>query len=75
MLTQVTCRPKWIGEPVKLAEVSVGARVAYIDRLGEAVVPQIGTVLQEGDVVHVIARESDLDRVMAAFAKRDGSEH
>ena len=75
VLTQVTMSPKWIGEPIKLAEMSAGARVAYIDRLGEAVVPQIGTVLQEGDVVHVIARESDLDRVTAAFATRDGSEH
>jgi hypothetical protein len=26
-------------------------------------------------VVHVIAKESELDRVMAGFAKRDGSEH
>jgi hypothetical protein len=25
--------------------------------------------------VHVIARESDLDRVIAAFGTRDGSEH
>ena len=75
VLTQVTMSPKWIGEPIKLAEMSAGARIAYIDRLGEAVVPQSGTVLQEGDVVHVIARESDLDRVMAAFATRDGSEH
>jgi trk system potassium uptake protein TrkA len=75
VLTQVSVSPKWIGEPVKLAEASAGARVAYIDRLGEAIVPQLGTVLQEGDVVHVIAKESELDRVMAGFAKRDGSEH
>jgi trk system potassium uptake protein len=75
VLTQVTMSPKWIGEPIKLAEASAGARIAYIDRLGEAIVPQIGTVLQEGDVVHVIAKESDLDRVTAAFATRDGSEH
>jgi trk system potassium uptake protein len=75
VLTQVTMSPKWIGEPIKLVEASAGARVAYIDRLGEAVVPQTGTVLQEGDVVHVVAKESDLERVMAAFATRDGSEH
>jgi trk system potassium uptake protein len=75
VLTQVSVSPKWIGEPVKLAEASAGARVAYIDRLGEAIVPQPGTVLQEGDVVHVIAKESELDRVVAGFAKRDGSEH
>jgi trk system potassium uptake protein TrkA len=75
VLTQVSVSPKWIGEPVKLAEASAGARIAYIDRLGEAIVPQSGTVLQEGDVVHVIAKESDLDRVLAGFATRDGSEH
>jgi trk system potassium uptake protein len=75
VLTQVNVSPKWIGESVKLAEASAGARVAYIDRLGEAIVPQPGTVLQEGDVVHVIAKESELDRVTAGFAKRDGSEH
>jgi trk system potassium uptake protein TrkA len=75
VLTQVNVSPRWIGEPVKLAEAAAGARVAYIDRLGEAIVPQSGTVLQEGDVVHVIAKESDLDHVLAGFAKRDGSEH
>jgi trk system potassium uptake protein len=75
VLTQVTVSPKWIGEPVKLVEASVGTRVAFIDRLGEAVVPQPGTVLQEGDVVHVIAKESEFDRITAAFATRDGSEH
>jgi hypothetical protein len=32
-------------------------------------------VLQEGDVVHVIAKESELDRITASFGKRDGSEH
>jgi trk system potassium uptake protein len=75
VLTHVAVSPKWIGEPVKLVEASVGTRIAYIDRLGEAVVPQPGTVLQEGDVVHVIAKESELDRILAAFATRDGSEH
>ena len=43
--------------------------------LGEAIVPQAGTVLQQGDVVHVIARESDLDRICGGLAKRDGSGH
>jgi len=32
-------------------------------------------VLQQGDVVHVIAKESELDRIAAAFATRDGSGH
>ena len=75
VLTQVAVGTSWIGEPVKVLEASAGTRVAYIDRLGAPIVPQQGTVLQEGDVVHVIAKESELDRVIAGFAKRDGSEH
>src|SRR5215813_6232247 len=51
VLTQVSVSPSWIGEPVKALEAAAGTRVAYIDRLGEAVVPQAGTVVQEGDVV------------------------
>jgi trk system potassium uptake protein len=75
ILSQVTLSPDWIGEPVKLAEASVGARIAFIDRLGEAIVPVSGTVLQQGDVVHVIARESEMDRIARAFAVRDRSGH
>jgi trk system potassium uptake protein TrkA len=43
-----------------------------VDRLGQAFVPEPGTVLQEGDVLHVVARESDLDRIRASFATRGG---
>ncbi len=75
VLTQVSVAPDWIGEPVKALELAAGAKIAYIDRLGEAVVPLSGTVLQDGDVVHVIARESDLGRITAAFAAREGGAH
>jgi trk system potassium uptake protein TrkA len=49
-------------------------RIAFIDRLGQAFVPEPGTALQEGDVLHVVAKEGDLDRIAAAFAAR-GGEH
>src|SRR6201991_221115 len=75
VLSQVAVCPDWIGEPVKMVEASVATRIVYIDRLGEAIVPQSGTVLQQGDVVHVIAKESELDRICGALAKRDGSGH
>jgi trk system potassium uptake protein TrkA len=71
VLTQVSVSPSWIGEPVKAREASAGTRIAYIDRLGEAIVPLSGTMLQEGDVVHVIAPENDVDRIAAAFAARE----
>jgi len=75
VLSQVPVSPTWIGEPVKMVEAAARTRIAYIDRLGEAIVPQPGTVLQQGDVVHVIAQESELDRIAASFATREGGGH
>ncbi len=74
VLAEVAFSPAWIGEQVKSLEASTMTRVAFVDRLGQAFVPEPGTVLQEGDVLHIVARESDLDRVAAAFATR-GGEH
>ena len=74
VLAEVAFSPAWIGEHVKSLEASTTTRVAFVDRLGQAFVPEPGTVLQEGDVVHVMARESDLDRIAAAYAAR-GGEH
>ena len=75
VLSQVSVSPEWIGEPVKLVEASAGTRIAYIDRLGEAIVPQATTVVQEGDVVHVIALESDVHQIAGTFAKREKGAH
>jgi trk system potassium uptake protein TrkA len=72
VLTEVGFSPAWIGEQVKSLESSTMSRIAFIDRLGQAFVPEPGTALQEGDVLHVMARESDLDRITAAFATRGG---
>jgi trk system potassium uptake protein TrkA len=45
------------------------ARVAFITRLGEGLIPDEHTVLQEGDLVHVIVEEGKLTEVEAALAK------
>src|ERR1700744_1044822 len=73
VLAEVAFSPGWIGEQVKAMEASTMTRIAFLDRLGQAFVPEPGTVLQEGDVLHVVAREDDLDRIAAAFAR--GGEH
>ena len=76
VLAEVAYSDHWLGEKVKFLEQSAGVRVAYIARLGQPLMPEPGTVLQEGDLVHVIAVESDLERITAAFAKRsDGGGH
>jgi trk system potassium uptake protein len=70
VLAEVAYADRWLGEKVKMLEQSTGARVAFISRLGQAILPEPGTVLQEGDLVHVIALESDLERIAHEFAKR-----
>jgi trk system potassium uptake protein len=72
VLVELTFSPAWIGEQVKALEASTMTRIAFIDRLGQAFVPEPGTVLQEGDVLHVVARESELDRIAGALATRGG---
>jgi len=74
VLAEVAFSPAWIGEHVKALEASSMTRIVFVDRLGQAFVPEPGTVLQEGDVIHVVAKESELDRIAAIFASR-GGEH
>jgi trk system potassium uptake protein len=72
VLAEVAFSPHWIGEQVKSVEASTLTRIAFVDRLGQAFVPDGGTVLQEGDIIHVVAKESDMDRIAAVFADRGG---
>ncbi|HEX4830473.1 MAG TPA: TrkA family potassium uptake protein [Trebonia sp.] len=75
VLTQVNVGPTWIGEPIKALEIAAGVRVAFLDRMGQPVVPHYSTVLQEGDVVHVIAMAGELDKVARACASRERGAH
>src|SRR5437762_9810721 len=70
VLAEVGFSPAWIGEQVKSLEASTTSRIAFVDRLGQAFVPEPGTVLQEGAVVHVMASDSDLDRIARASGAR-----
>jgi trk system potassium uptake protein len=69
VLAELTCCDEWLGEKVSAIESAASTRVAFISRLGEALIPGPGTVLQQGDVIHVIAREPDLAHIASVFAK------
>jgi trk system potassium uptake protein len=71
-LDQVPVNEKWVGRrTVKFQEQS-GSRIAWIDRLGEGMLPKRDTVIQEGDLLHLVMREETADRVYAVF--NDGPE-
>lgn len=68
VLAQVDVHPSRIGEKIATLEAAANARITLLSRFGTAVVATPDTVLQEGDVVHVIAPVDALDRISAAFA-------
>ncbi len=72
VLAEVAYDPAWVGEKVHAMEEATGARVAFLTRLGEAMLPGPGVVLQEGDVLHVIAAQDDLADLQDALGTRDG---
>ncbi len=67
--------PSWIGHKVSKLQDETGVRVAFLTRLGEAMLPTSQTVLQEGDLVHVMMRTDEIDKVEAAFAEGPEEAH
>jgi trk system potassium uptake protein TrkA len=50
------------------------ARVAFITRLGEAIIPDTHTVLQEGDLVHVMVTDADLKSTLEILSQTPEAE-
>lgn len=67
-LSEMHIDSTWFGNPVSRIENITSARVAFITRLGEGLIPNEHTVLQEGDLVHVMVHESDVLAVETALA-------
>ena len=63
IMAQVDVHPGWIGRLTVRLEEATGARVAYLTRYGDGVLPGPDTVLQENDVVHVLVQAIDLPKV------------
>ena len=59
-LVEVQIDSAWFGHPITLVEKNTHARVAFITRLGEGKIPDEHTVLQEGDVLHILVTEANL---------------
>ncbi|MEU4682919.1 potassium channel family protein [Streptomyces xinghaiensis] len=73
-LAEVHVSTDWVGHRVGRLQEETGVRVAFLTRLGEAILPTSQTVLQEGDLVHVMMRVDDMDKVEAVFSEGPGEE-
>lgn len=61
----------WIGSPLAELEQATGARVAFVVRFGEALLPDPTTVVQDGDVVYAAMLSAELPEL----AERAAAEH
>jgi trk system potassium uptake protein TrkA len=68
-LCEVHVESSWYGHPAMWVERDTPARLAFITRLGEGLIPDEHTVLQEGDLVHVMVADKDVAAVDAILAK------
>jgi len=67
-LAEIALHRDWYGGPVSLIEQHTDARVAFVTRLGEGLIPNEHTVLQEGDVIHVMVEDKNLAATEASLA-------
>jgi trk/ktr system potassium uptake protein len=58
-LAEVYVNAGWVGRLTTDIEKATGAKVAFLTRLGEGFMPKADTVIQEGDLVHVVMLERD----------------
>ena len=67
-LVEVHLDPTWVGQRASSVEERTSARLAYLTRLGSGFLPDEKTIIQEGDLVHVLIRESEVKRVEEILA-------
>lgn len=68
-LVEMDLHPRWVGHSVRRLESAARARVAYLSRLGEGMLPSTSAVLQENDVVHVMVRTDEVQAVQRILAQ------
>lgn len=68
VLAEINVHGAWVGCRMSDIERATRSRVAFLTRLGEGMVPTTDTVYQEGDLVHLMIRESDLPEAESMLA-------
>jgi trk system potassium uptake protein len=56
---QVPAPTVWVGHRTVEFHIQSKSRIAWIDRLGEGILPTQESVIQEGDLLHLVMREEN----------------
>lgn len=67
--TEIAVHPGWVGQTVGQVEAATGARIAFITRLGDALIPAGDTAIQQDDVLHTAVRAGTQGDVAGMLGK------
>lgn len=73
-VAQLSLHEQWYGRPVRDLERATGARVAFIIRFGNGVLPDYKTVVQADDTVYVAATSGSVAEAVALAGRPPASE-
>jgi trk system potassium uptake protein TrkA len=70
LLVELAYDVGWVGRTVRQVQnVATGARIGFLTRYGEAILPTWQTVLQDGDLLHVLVERGNAARIAELFAQ------
>ena len=72
-LLEVHPHLEWYGRPIAELEAATEARVAFLTRLGEGLIPEQHTVLQDGDLVHMTIQDNKMAVAESALTQGPGN--
>jgi trk system potassium uptake protein TrkA len=75
VLAQVDVHESWVGHRLSELEAVAGARVVFLTRFGEAMLPGPQTVVQQGDLVAVAMTDDMAESVRRAAAEPPEGSH
>ena len=75
VLAEMSYASAWLAQPLTRIEDATGARVALLTRLGEGLLPTAVTMLQEGDLLHLLLTSDRIEQVSRALAAAPPVEH
>jgi trk system potassium uptake protein TrkA len=74
ILGEITLHEGWVGRNFAEVEAASGARVAYLTRFGEGMLPAPDSRYQQGDIVHAMMRVDSTAEISRVLAKPPAKE-
>jgi trk system potassium uptake protein TrkA len=63
LIAQVPYHRNWLGRPLSQLETALGMRTAFVVRFGSGILPDVQTVIQEGDLIYATVLTTDMERL------------